>query len=887
MPSHNGVEEMTVRMKIRRVTTLAVTAVLVGSGIVIGASPAVAAPQDPVASPPKSVSIDLSGTWKFTKGDNTDYATPGFDDSAWSDIQVPDDGAQFADYDGFGWYRLNFSLPADAEGTNLVASLGFLDDVDEAFLNGVRIGGSGSFGPTPKSQWFAKRLYPIPASAPIFGGTNTLAVRLLDINGGGGWYKGPVAIYSKDAVRKNVYGIPGEISSAPQVAAAKAVLATQKAALAAGDADAYLATLAPDYNQDGYNTARRDREIRSWIAESGTLNLLDSEVEVVANASGLVIDTNRTISGTKGGAPYDFQPKTQQFLVIDPATHLEHGNHSRFFEDYVNSKLEAKQRTYQVYLPPTYYTEPNRKYPVVYLLHGINGGSKEWEPRDFGTKLDELYTTGGLAQSIVIMPDGESLWYSDSAADPWRSMFLTEMMPQVDAEYRTLNDPNFRALSGVSMGGMGAFSIGLAHPELFSSIATHIGALSYNPFGETPLVQAAAMTPEQLKHYSIYFDACEFDDYRFDDAARAMDTILTNKGVPHTWAVYPEGRHNDACWMPHIKDSFGLHSAHFRAAGLVEDAVAPTLTVVVTPAESAAGWIAPTATLSATATDAVDPAPKVEYRMDSGAWVPYAQPIEFAKDGTFVVDLRSTDAAGNVSQASHTVRRDTTAPTVTAVIATDGLTLSAADNLAGVKSIEYAVGDGAFVTYSARVPMGADAATIRFRATDNAGNTSTIAMISVPKAPPVATPIAAGPTSLAAEAKGGITVSDSTLKPGQAFTITVSSDYVGEYLAPFVYSSPVSLGGWKLVSSNNSIDAVLPTTMALGAHRIAVQNSDGEVIGWADVTVTANGVAAAGRNLASTGSNPEGTLFAGTLLLLLGAALVITRRRSRSTLAGR
>lgn len=872
---------MTVRMHIRRATTLALAAVLVGSGVVIGASPAVADPQN-------LVSIDLSGSWKFTLGDDMNYANPAFDDSAWSNIQVPGDGAPFADYDGFGWYRLTFDLPADAAGTNLVASLGFLDDVDEAYLNGVRIGGSGSFPPNAKSQWFAKRLYPVPASAPVFGGRNTMAVRLYDMAGGGGWYKGPVGIYSKDDVRKNVYGISGDTASTAQIAAVTKVLAAQKAALATGNTDAYLATLATDYNHDGFDKARRDREIRSWVAQSGTLNLVDSEVEVIANASGLVVDTNRTISGTKNGAPYDFQAKTQQFLVIDPTTNLEHGNHSRFFGDFVDSALEGKQRTYQVYLPPTYYSQPTRKYPVVYLLHGINGGSKEWEPRDFGTKLDGLYTTAGLAESIVIMPDGESLWYSDSAADPWRSMFLQEMIPQVDAEYRTLADPNFRGLSGISMGGMGAFSIGLAHPELFSSIATHIGALSYNPFGITPIAQAAAMTPEQLKHYSIYFDACEFDDYAFDDAARAMNTVLTDKGVPHTWAVYPEGRHNDACWMPHIADSFGSHSAHFRAAGLVEDAVAPDLTLAVTPVENTAGWVATTATLTATATDAVDPAPKVEYRVDSGAWLAYAQPIEFARDGEFVVAVRATDAAGNVAEASHTVRRDGTAPAVTPVLDARGLlTLTATDNLAGVKSVEYAVGDGDFVAYSTPVPMAAQAAAVRFRATDNAGNTSAVGTIAAPVSPPLAVPVAAGPSSLTADTKGEISVSDSTLKPGQKFTITVGSAYAGQYVAPFVYSGAVSLGGWRQVTGAGTIDVILPANIAGGTYRIAVQNVDGVVIGWADVTVAANATAASSPGLAFTGSNPQGSLFAGSLLLLLGAALLITRRRRRSKLSGR
>jgi len=857
-------------MTIRRAATLALAISLVGGTAVATAAPAAAA-----AAPSNSVSIDLEGTWKFTTGDDLAWADPAFDDTAWSDLQVPGSGGGFDKYDGFAWYRLTFDLPAEAQGANLVASLGFLDDVDEAYLNGVRIGGSGSLPPTPKSQWFEKRLYPVPAAAPVFGGENTIAVRLYDMNGGGGWYKGPVGIYSKDAVRQNVYGISGDPASSAQIAAVDRVLAAQKAALAAGDADAYLATLADGYDHDGRDRDRREREIRSWIAQSGTLDLVDSEVEVVVNSTGLVVDTNRTISGTKGGAAYAFQPKAQQFLVIDPSTGLEKGNQSRFFGDFVDSALEGKRRSFQVYLPPSYFTEPTRDYPVVYLLHGINGGSKEWEPRDFDSELDALYTTGGLAESIVVMPDGESLWYADTAASPWRSMFLTEMMPQVDAEFRTLDDPDFRAISGVSMGGFGAFSIGLSNPDKFTSIASHIGALSYNPNGATPIAQATAMTAEQLGHYSLYFDACEFDEYSFDDAARSMDGVLTGKGVAHTWAVYPQGNHSDACWMPHIAESFGSHSAHFRAAGLVEDVTAPAVALAVAPAAGASGWITGDATVTATVVDARDAAPVVEYRVGAAAWAPYAAGVAIADDGIFSVEVRATDAAGNVGSAVAEVKRDRTAPAATAVLDYDSFSLAATDSASGVAGIEYSVDGAAFVAYSAAVPFSATAATVRFRAVDVAGNTGATETVSVPKAPPASAPVAAGAASLTADTKGGISVSDDTLKPGQRFTIEVGAAYAGEYVAPFVYSTPVSIGGWRLVASDGTVSAVVPTGLAAGAHRLAVQDAAGAVIGWVDITVLADGTTVVGANLASTGADIAPVLLGGSLLLLLGAALVL------------
>ncbi|TQJ30039.1 alpha/beta hydrolase-fold protein [Microbacterium sp. SLBN-146] len=647
-----------------------------GIAALVAASVLIAPPALAQSAPPATVSIDLEGTWKFTKGDDPSYASPSFDDSAWSDIQVPGDGSPFASYDGFAWYRLDFTLPAEAQGTNLVASLGFLDDIDEAFLNGVRIGGSGTMPPAASSQWFEKRLYPVPADAPNFGGENTLAVRLYDMNGGGGWYEGPVGIFSKDAVRENVYGISGPLASAEQTAAVNAFLAAQRAALASGNIRAYLATLDKDYFHDGRSKERRERELRSWLAESGTLTLTDGEVEVVQGADGsLIVDTNRTITGTRDGQPYTFQPAAQQFLRFSSSTLTETGNASRFFRETVDSTLEGSPREFVTYLPPSYLEEPNRSYPVVYLFHGINGGSREWEPRDIDDVLDGLWAEG-LAESIVIMPDGESLWYADQPNGvPWRSMFLTEMMPLVDAEYRTLPTREFRGLSGVSMGGFGAYSIGLSNPDKFSSLASHIGALSFSSAGlPTPLAQVAGMTTEQLSAYDFYFDACEFDEYRFDNAARSMSATLTTKGVPHTWLVEPEGRHNDACWMPHLRDSFRMHSDNFRSSGLVEDTIRPTATLV---SPTTAGPF-PTLTLTVDATDNKGLTRIVAnvYRgttlvkstqSAAGGAVSASHTANVTlPDGAYTVRYNAQDTSGNISATkTFDVTVDATKPTVT------------------------------------------------------------------------------------------------------------------------------------------------------------------------------------------------------------------------------
>jgi len=648
--------DTTLHLRRARSRARLITAAVAAAAVVLAPSLSSGAAAE-TAQAPATVNIDLAGDWKFQLGDDPSWSSPSFDDTSWSTLQVPEvDGApQFADYDGFGWYRLTFDLPASAGATNLVASLGFIDDVDEAYLNGVKIGGSGLMPPEPKSQWFQQRLYPVPAEAPLFGQSNTLAVRVYDMSGGGGWYQGPIGLFSKDAVRDTVYGISGPLADAATTEWATALLREQTAALAAGDVDAYLATLADDYFHDGRDRDRRAAELRTWVEDSGSLTLVDSGVEVVESADGrLIVDTNRSITGTKDGAEFDFLPNVQEFLTIDRATRTELGNQSRFFRDFVESELEDARREYVTYLPPSYLEDGNREYPVVYLLHGVNGGSREWEPRDFGARLDELYTSGGLEESIVIMPDAASLWYVDNeGGTPWRSMFITELIPQVDEEYRTLASRDFRGLSGVSMGGFGAYSIGLAYPELFSSLASHMGALNIPPAllgivspggadgqSKSPIADASSMSTEELSRYEFFLDACEFDDYAFDNAVRSLEQILTTKGVDYTAAIYPEGRHNDDCWVPRIADSFGLHSDHVREV-LAADVTAP---------EASATLDAPGRAVTLSATDDSGIA-SLEYSLNraNGTFTAYDGPIAIG-DRAVTVYFRAVDVAGNTGE---------------------------------------------------------------------------------------------------------------------------------------------------------------------------------------------------------------------------------------------
>ncbi|REE05779.1 beta galactosidase jelly roll domain-containing protein [Marinoscillum furvescens] len=142
--------------------------------------------------------IDLRGKWKFTIGDNPRWARPDYDDSTWEKIQVPaaweDEG--FSGFDGYAWYRISLDL-SNISTHNLYLVLGFIDDVDEVYLNGELIGFSGSFPPDFYTAYHSHRQYYIPPSLINRNGQNVIAVRVYDTILEGGIIKGETGIYAR------------------------------------------------------------------------------------------------------------------------------------------------------------------------------------------------------------------------------------------------------------------------------------------------------------------------------------------------------------------------------------------------------------------------------------------------------------------------------------------------------------------------------------------------------------------------------------------------------------------------------------------------------------------------------------------------------------------
>ena len=138
----------------------------------------------------------------------------------------------------------------------------------------------------------------------------------------------------------------------------------------------------------------------------------------------------------------------------------------------------GRKTAYNILLPADYETAGDKRYPVLYLLHGLTGNYTNWAGMGAG------HAAMGL-DLIVVMPDGGNSWYvnwaesEDGQKNAWDDMITQDLIKHVDATYRTIATREGRAITGLSMGGYGGLTLGLRHPDLFCAIGSHSGALAF------------------------------------------------------------------------------------------------------------------------------------------------------------------------------------------------------------------------------------------------------------------------------------------------------------------------------------------------------------------------------------------------------------------------
>jgi len=154
------------------------------------------------------LAISLRGEWKFSIGDDMQWANPTFNDSDWETVRVPSswENQGFPGYDGYAWYRKQVTIGDQYKNSSLVLSLGYIDDVDEVFFNGVKIGHKGAFPPNYWTAYNAERKYIIPVELIYYNQPNVIAVRVYDSQIEGGIVNGNIAIFARQ------YGLPLDVN---------------------------------------------------------------------------------------------------------------------------------------------------------------------------------------------------------------------------------------------------------------------------------------------------------------------------------------------------------------------------------------------------------------------------------------------------------------------------------------------------------------------------------------------------------------------------------------------------------------------------------------------------------------------------------------------------
>lgn len=150
---------------------------------------------------------------------------------------------------------------------------------------------------------------------------------------------------------------------------------------------------------------------------------------------------------------------------------------------------DPHERPLLVYTPPGYETEPERRYPAVYVIQGFTGNVANWRNRapfrqPFPETADAVFATGQAPPAIVVYADawtqyGGSQFVDSPATGRYHSYLCEEIVRFVDARYRTVADRDHRAIMGKSSGGFGAMITPMLRPDLFSALATHAGDALY------------------------------------------------------------------------------------------------------------------------------------------------------------------------------------------------------------------------------------------------------------------------------------------------------------------------------------------------------------------------------------------------------------------------
>jgi S-formylglutathione hydrolase FrmB len=262
----------------------------------------------------------------------------------------------------------------------------------------------------------------------------------------------------------------------------------------------------------------------------------------------------------------------------------------------VKSSILSKDIEYSIFLPSDYETS-NRRYPVLYLLHGYTDDETGWA--QFGEAhliADRVINNGDSAPMIIVMPDAGVSWYVNSydGKTNYENFFIKELISHIDATYRTRATKQYRAISGLSMGGYGTLIMATKHPGLFSAAAPLSAGVFQDEaivngddnlwknvlgdiYGKKDLAGKNRLTEhyyknsilkiietgnaDELKKVRYYID-CGDEDFLIK-GNMALHSVMIDKKIPHEFRVR-DGVHNWTYWRTSLPEVLKFVSESFH-----------------------------------------------------------------------------------------------------------------------------------------------------------------------------------------------------------------------------------------------------------------------------------------------------------------------------------
>jgi len=261
----------------------------------------------------------------------------------------------------------------------------------------------------------------------------------------------------------------------------------------------------------------------------------------------------------------------------------------------VASKFLNSTVRYCAFLPRDYGTQKDRRYAVLYYLHGLGDSERSLIDTGGWNLVQDLREQHRIGDFLIVTPEGGRTFYINSRDGRTRygDFFLKEFIPAIEHRYRVRTDRASRGIMGISMGGYGALRFAFAHPELFASVSAHSAALMPESpatlnvvvtsgfrgagllgdvFGNpvdvdfwrqnSPFV-LAKRNAAAIRKLAIYFDCGSEDGYGFDIGARTLHEQLQRENIPHEFHIYP-GDHSLIYFLQHIGASFEFQWHAFK-----------------------------------------------------------------------------------------------------------------------------------------------------------------------------------------------------------------------------------------------------------------------------------------------------------------------------------